>query len=101
VAADVSKEKRTMVTKSVILREYVFSVDGVEHPVYGRIVQTNEIENCPFRWDISHYYRPSESAITVYHPSRHHAESFEEAEGLLLDYANAFTDIDVTPSKDY
>lgn len=90
-----------MVTKSEILKEYVFSVEGVEHPIYGRVVQTDEVEHLPFRWDISHYYRPSESAATVYIPSRHHADSFEEAESLLLAYADAFTDIDVTPSNYY
>lgn len=89
------------VTVGEIVKELIFTVSDLEHYVKGRIVATSEIEGLNFRWDISHHYRPSESAATVYYPSARHAATLDEAEGLLLAYAQNFTTIDVTSNSNY
>ena len=89
------------VTKGIIVKEFIFNTETIEHPIYGRIIETNEIEDFNYRWEISHYYRPTQTAAGVYRPSKIHTRTQKDAEQLLTNYAQSFTNIDVTPSNFY
>ena len=79
-----------------VLKEYVFWVDGLDYTVKGRISRNlNPNVGEPFTWEISHHYKPSETAAGVYYPSVLSAGTLEDAERHLLAYANAFTNIGV------
>jgi len=82
-----------------VVKEYVFTVDDLEHCVKGRICKN--IESDVYSWDISHYYRPSKNAATVYFPSKKSAPSLEETEFLLMAYARGFTNLDVKKNENY
>ena len=84
------------------VKEYVLILEGLDHSVKGRItrlIKDAGVEE--YYWDISHHYRPSESAAGVYYPSKKTTNSFNEAESLLLGYMKVFTTIDVTPNELY
>ncbi|MEW6609584.1 MAG: hypothetical protein AB1414_19425 [bacterium] len=83
---------------SEVVKEYVLDVEGLYVTVKGRISKT---ENNKFRWQISHYCKPSETAAGVYRPSNTTFNSFDEAERELKLYMNSFTTIDVTPNEYY
>ena len=85
-----------------VVKENVLIVQGLNHSVKGRItrlIKDAGVEE--YYWDISHNYRPSESAGGIYYPSKKTTNSFEEAEFLLLMYMRGFTTIDVTPNELY
>jgi hypothetical protein len=85
-----------------IVGEYVLFVEGLSFSVKGRITKsTNQEGSEEFRWEISHHYRPSESAGGVYYPSVRESKSFDEVRQLLMAYMNCFTTIDVTPNEHY
>ncbi len=85
-----------------VVTEYVLIVEGLDHSVKGRIIRLIKDGGAEeYSWDISHYYRPSESAATVYHPSKKTTNSFDETKFLLTQYMNGFTTIDVTPNEFY
>ena len=87
---------------SEIVKEYVLFEGELEFIVKGRVTRRVDGEtDMPFTWDISHHYRPSESAATVYYPSARSAKTFKEAESLLFAYMQGFTNIDVTPNEYY
>jgi hypothetical protein len=87
---------------SEVIKEYVLEHDDLDFSVKGRITKTVRDDGAnEYYWSISHHYRPSESAATVYYPSRIRTETFEEAEHLLHLYMSGFTAIDVTPNKHY
>lgn len=85
-----------------IVKEYVLRIEGLDHSVKGRVVKLIKDTGAEeYTWDISHNYRPSESAAAVYYPSEKTTNSFKETESLLLQYMNGFTKIDVTPNELY
>lgn len=85
-----------------VVQEYVLFVEGLGFRVKGRVCERLDSDpNQRYSWDISHRYRPSESAFGVYYPSAVVARTSEEAEGLLLGYMRSFTALDVTPNEDY
>jgi hypothetical protein len=87
---------------SRIAREYVLFHEGLGFTVKGRIVECINTESqLRYQWDISHHYRPSEAAATVYYPSSRSAATVEEAESLLLMYMRRFTNLNVTPNDYY
>jgi len=86
------------VIKKELIKEFEYRIEGLDFPVKGWIYRSNEVEHLPYLWKISHYYKPHEGAMSVYRPSRRHAETIEEAELLLNRYVNDFTTIDVVPA---
>jgi hypothetical protein len=84
-------------------RSYVFRVDGVDHPVTARVRRNMHPDSSEteYTYEISHYYRPTKDAATVYYPSRTLASSADEAERFLWDYVAYFTPIDVTANDEY
>lgn len=85
-----------------VVKEYVLMHDDLDFSVKGRVTKTIRDDGVDeYYWNISHHYRPTESAVGVYHPSRVRTETFEEAEQLLHHYMSNFTTIDVTPNKNY
>jgi hypothetical protein len=87
---------------SEVVKEYVLDVDELNFSVKGRVTKTIRADGLDeFYWNISHHYRPSETAGGVYYPSRIRTDTLEEAERLLLLYMSGFTTIDVTPNMDY
>ena len=79
-----------------ILKQYEYEVEGLDHPVRARIIKTESVDS-PYCWEISHHYKPTESA-GVYYPSTRCCKSVEEAEFLLETYARSFTNIGVVES---
>lgn len=74
----------------------------MDFSVKGRVTKTIRDDGADeYYWSISQHYRPTEDATGVYYPSRLRAETFEEAERLLLMYMSGFSAIDVTPNKSY
>ena len=54
-----------------VVKQYVFWVGGLSHTVKGRISRNLDSMNAePFMYEISHHYKPSESAAGVYFPSK-------------------------------
>jgi hypothetical protein len=88
---------------SKILEEYVLWADDVEHSIKGRVVEHIDEKNANQRygWEISHHYRPSQAAATVYYPSRVTGASIDEVRALMLTYLRGFQNIDVTPNPHY
>ena len=83
-----------------IVKQYVFWVDGLDYTVKGRISRNLDPNvGEPFRWEISHNYKPSKTAGTRYYPSVVSAGTLEDAEMHLFAYANAFTNIGVEANK--
>lgn len=84
-----------------IVKQYMFWVEGLEHTVKGRISRSLDPNaGEPFRYEISHHYKPSAKA-GVYYPSVVSADTLEHAEMHLFAYANAFTNIGVKANEDY
>lgn len=83
----------------VVVKEYLFWVDELDCTVKDRISR-NLAPNVgePFKWEISHNYKPSRTA-GVYYPSVVSAGTLEDAEMHLFAYANAFTNIGVEANK--
>ncbi len=84
-----------------VIAEYVFSIEGLEQTVKGRIVKSDEIPHLPYQWDISHYCMPFEDAAGVYIPGRFAAETVEEATDMLISYAKSFTTFGVQKNPFY
>ncbi len=87
------------VIKHELVKTLMYYVPELEHSVMGYIYRAIDSDHLPYRWEISHFYRPNENAASVYRPSRHSADTAEEAEALLDGYAMNFTNIDVTPAR--
>jgi hypothetical protein len=86
-----------------IVKEYKISIDGLNFEIKGRVlkrVSGDEGLTVDFKWEISHYYKPSDGA-TVYYPSQDHAETAERAEQLLIHYLTHFTNIDIEVNPNY
>jgi len=88
---------------SRILEEYVLWADDVEHSIKGRVVEHVDEKNANQRygWEISHHYRPSQVAATVYYPSAVTGATVDEVRGHLMAYLRSFQNIDVTPNPHY
>ena len=85
-----------------VIKQYVFWVDGLDYTVKGRISRNLDPNaGQPFLWEISHHYKPSETAAGVYYPSVVSAGTLEDAERFLFAYANAFTNIGVKANDDF
>ena len=83
-----------------VVKTFNFFVSSLQHSVQGRIYKRQiACGDFEYSWDISHHYRPSQSAKGIYIPTTTSVTTAAEAENLLLSYAQAFTDIDVTPNK--
>lgn len=83
-----------------IIKEYRVLVEGLEHPVYARIVKEAEDDEGVYLGELSHYCKQTENAATPYYPSlaRHDIYSLEV---LILNYLKAFTTISVVENKHY
>ncbi|WP_237858056.1 hypothetical protein [Pseudomonas sp. PGPR81] len=84
-----------------VIEELVFWVEGLDHPVKGRIVFTEDATDAcgGYFWEISHTYKPTADAAGPYRPSRRNARTLEEARDLLLGYAENFQTFSVHAEK--
>ena len=84
-----------------VVCEYVQDVEGLRHPVKGRITFDPEADaGMRYMWEVSHHCKPSGSA-GVYYPSNLHGDTEEEALQLLKMYLEPFTAIEVTKNESY
>ena len=84
-----------------IVEEYIFMPDNSEFTIKGRVCKIVFPEDrSHYTWAISHFYRPSEDAIS-YSPSIVTAESAEEAKQHLFAYALGYSGIDPNPNPYY
>lgn len=85
-----------------ILNEYTMTVEGLDFDIKGRVVkEINGVTGSSYRWEISHYCKPSKNAATVYIPSTVSADTYKKAKDLLFMYMEPFTNIAVEPNKYY
>ncbi len=83
-----------------VIRTYIFEVEGLDRPVYGRVIQsTDPSDPFPYRWEVSHYCKPSEQAAGVYRPSRTMASTLDEADRDLRLFGETFTTLEVTANE--
>ena len=82
-----------------IVREYVYEVDGLDYPIFGRIVESN-YPDLPFEWEISHLYCPKVEG-KVYSPSARLFSTEKEADAMLNVYGRSFNSIGVVPVDSY
>ena len=81
-----------------VAKEYIAWPEGLSFTVHGRICKDDVGK---YRWEISHYYRPSEKAAGTWNPSKRTYDTFEDTERALLLYMGSFTNLDVTHNKYY
>lgn len=76
-----------------ILKTFRFDVEGLSEPVLGEVRRQimPETTRQQYSWWISHHYRPSAKAMTVYYPSGLSSDSAEDVEDSLLAYAIGFS----------
>jgi hypothetical protein len=91
------------VSRFRVVGEYVFWIEGLGFSVKGRVSQdldpaTKDLE---YMWEISHYHKPAHGAADVHIPSKSRAASREEAEKLLLAYAESLTTLGVKVNTAY
>lgn len=86
-----------------VVKEYIFKSEELDFAVHGRICRekTKDSVSDEFIWEISHYYRPSEKAASVYIPSQRTSSNLHDAELKLMLYMRNFTNIDVTRNEFY
>jgi hypothetical protein len=83
-----------------VVKEYTCWVEGLNFVVKSRVTRDPK-SSTPYRWEVSHHYKPSESAGGQYYPSTTSAKTFEEAEALMKVYLLGFTTIGVEPTRMY
>lgn len=84
-----------------IISEYVVDVTGLNFPIKGRVLEIkDEDSETQYRWEVSHYCKPSDRA-GVYAPSLRIAATIKEEEALLHLYLFPFTDIGVEKNNFY
>jgi hypothetical protein len=87
---------------SRVIEEYVLWSETLEYSIKGRIVEHLDVDpKGRYGWEISHHYKPSQSAHGVYHPSTVTGATVEEVRGLMLTYLHSFQNINVTPNSRY
>lgn len=87
-----------------VLSEYVVFAQEVGYSLKGRVVEYTAPVPDPnqrYGWEVSHYYKPSKDAASVYRPSVTLAKSPTEAEQMMLGYLGSFTGIDVAVNEYY
>jgi len=95
------KGARLKIYSYEVVKQYIFWVENLPHTVKARVSRNlDPTVELPYRWEISHYYKPS-GAGGVYHPSKLSAETQKEAEQFMRIYAEFFTDIGVTQNENY
>jgi hypothetical protein len=76
-----------------IVKEIKISFEENDLKVRARILFDPELSSFPYSWEISHHYKPSETAGGAYYPSSTNGATAEEAEAKLMMYLAGFTDI--------
>jgi hypothetical protein len=80
-----------------VVKEYLMNVPGMKQTVKARISH-GELSNV-YRWEISHHYRP-ENTADVHLPSNAQLHTLSECESTLLAYMRKFTH-QVEVNEDY
>ncbi len=75
--------------KFEIIKQFIYIIDGVGHPVYVQIERINNSNSV--HWDISHYYRPSVKPPNFLHPQLGTTPSISHAEAEIDAYIKKFT----------
>ncbi len=92
-----------MITRvSRVVQEYVLWTDAVQYCVRGRVVE--HLDSDPggrYGWEVSHHFKPAQSAFGVYRPSAVTGATIEEATGQLMAYLRGFQNINVEPNSRY
>jgi hypothetical protein len=87
---------------SRVIQEYVVWTDAVSYNIRGRVVEY--LDGGPeerYGWEVSHHFKPSISALGVYHPSGVTGATVEEVTGQLLAYLRGFQNTNVEPNSRY
>ena len=87
-----------------IVSEYKAFVTGGKSPseIKGRILKIHVEGRDDYTWEVSHYFKPSETATTVYYPTTQNEKTIEEARSRLLKYLGEFrNDIEVERNDNY
>lgn len=84
-----------------VVREFVIRVDGLRFSVKARVSEIMNGEDAGmFYWSISHHYSPTKNG-QAYFPGHLSAATSDDAETLLMAYAQGFTAFDVVPNAHY
>lgn len=83
-----------------IIKEYKVKVEGLEYPVYARIVKEAGEDEVIYLGELSHYCKQTKDAATPYYPSLARQE-LHTLEVLILTYLKAFTTINVVKNDYY
>jgi hypothetical protein len=74
-----------------IVKQFEFHVSPLLHPIKGNIVKyVSDNGETSYTWSISHFYKPSANAATVYCPSATSGGSLKEVEMTFRAYAEFF-----------
>ncbi|MHA6494707.1 hypothetical protein ACX0MV_15885 [Pseudomonas borbori] len=86
-----------------VLEEHIFDVEGLNHPVKGRVSLCEDLPadvGC-FYWQISHHYKPTFEPDGKHYPSHLYGKTLEEARDRLMTYAKNFSTEIVEVDPDY
>lgn len=83
-----------------IIKEFKANIEGLNHPVYARIVKYDDDDDVRYIGELSHYCKQFQEAMTVYYPSTT-GSSIDKVEQILLNYLNKFRNIEVVENKSY
>ncbi len=87
---------------SRVVQEYVLWTDAVQFSIRGRIVEHLDADPIArYGWDVSHHFKPSQSALGVYRPAAVTGATIEEVTGQLMAYLRGFQNINVEPNSRY
>jgi hypothetical protein len=87
---------------SRVIEEYVLWTEALEYSIRGRIVEHLDVDpKGRYGWEISHHYKPSESAHGVHYTSTVTGASVEDMKGHLMAYLRNFQNINVTVNSRY
>lgn len=83
-----------------VVKQFEFDVPPLRDRIKGKIVRyISKDDEVTYTWSISHWYRPSAKAGSVYVPSSTTGRSLQDTEALFRSYAEAFTpEFEVAPN---
>ena len=85
-----------------VVKEFIVTLEDYEEPIRGRVLKNLYTDSeFKYKWEVSHYYRPSEDAATVYYPDNRLARDFEGCKNVMFYYLKGFVNIDIKKNKYY
>ena len=86
-----------------VVSEFKITVDGLDHPVHGRIIRKlkAEDEDEAYTWEVSHYCKQFKDALGAYTPSNNWDISLQLCQFFLGEYLELFTEMGIMPNVYY